>query len=60
MLLFRAITWFLPIPLGAGCLLFWRANTSWRRTLDERREWSEARAAKRQRTSPKNVRTSDT
>ena len=59
-LLFRAITWFLPIPLGAGCLLFWRANTSWRRTLDERREWQEARTAGRQRTSPKKVRTSET
>ena len=39
-LVFRAITWVLPIPLGAGCLLFWRANHSWRRTLEEREEWA--------------------
>ena len=28
--LFRAATWFLPIPLGAGTYLFWRANKSWK------------------------------
>jgi len=59
-LVFRAITWALPIPLGAGCLLFWRANHSWRRTLEEREDWAAARAARRQRTSRKNVRTSET
>jgi putative heme transporter len=44
-LLFRALTWFAPIPLGIGCWLFWRANTSWRMTIDERRgrfPWIEA------------------
>jgi len=58
-LLFRAITWALPIPLGAACLLFWRANHSWRRTLEEREDWAAARK-KGQRTSRKNVRTSET
>jgi putative heme transporter len=29
-LLFRALTWFVPIPLGIGCYAFWRTNTSWR------------------------------
>jgi uncharacterized protein (TIRG00374 family) len=36
-LLFRAITYFLPIPLGVGTWLFWRRNTSWRKTSEERR-----------------------
>jgi uncharacterized protein (TIRG00374 family) len=36
-LLYRALTWLLPIPLGLGCWVFWRTNTSWRRTIDERR-----------------------
>jgi putative heme transporter len=36
-LLFRALTWFAPIPLGVGCWLFWRSNTSWRMTIEERR-----------------------
>jgi uncharacterized membrane protein YbhN (UPF0104 family) len=35
-LLFRALTWFLPLPLGLGAWLFWQSNTSWRRTVDER------------------------
>jgi len=35
-LLFRALTWFLPIPLGLGAWLFWRSNTSWRHTLPDR------------------------
>jgi uncharacterized protein (TIRG00374 family) len=36
-LLYRALTWLLPIPLGLVCWVFWRTNTSWRRTIDERR-----------------------
>jgi putative heme transporter len=36
-LLYRALTWLLPIPLGVGCWLFWRANTSWRRSIEDRR-----------------------
>ena len=40
-LLFRALTWFLPIPLGLGAWVFWRSNTSWRRTVPERRAWLE-------------------
>jgi putative heme transporter len=35
-LVYRALTWFLPIPLGAGCWVFWRWNRSWRRTVDQR------------------------
>ncbi|RFU23219.1 lysylphosphatidylglycerol synthase transmembrane domain-containing protein [Geodermatophilus marinus] len=30
-LLFRALTYVLPIPLGLGTYVFWRANRSWRR-----------------------------
>jgi uncharacterized protein (TIRG00374 family) len=30
-LLFRFISFVMPIPIGAGCYLFWRSNTSWRR-----------------------------
>jgi putative heme transporter len=29
-LVYRALTWLLPIPLGIGCWMFWRLNTSWR------------------------------
>jgi uncharacterized membrane protein YbhN (UPF0104 family) len=29
-LVFRAITFLLPVPLGAVCYLIWRANRSWR------------------------------
>ena len=29
-LVYRALTWLLPIPLGVGCWMFWRINTSWR------------------------------
>ena len=36
-LLYRALTWLLPIPLGVACWLFWRANTSWRRSIEDRR-----------------------
>ena len=38
-LLYRGLTWFVPIPLGIGCWLFWRTNTSWRRSIAERRAW---------------------
>jgi uncharacterized protein (TIRG00374 family) len=30
-LLFRALTYVLPIPFGLGCYLFWKRNRSWRR-----------------------------
>jgi uncharacterized protein (TIRG00374 family) len=36
-LVYRALTWFAPIPLGAMAWMFWRSNTSWRRSIDERR-----------------------
>jgi uncharacterized protein (TIRG00374 family) len=29
-LLFRALTFVLPIPIGLGCYLFWKRNKSWR------------------------------
>jgi uncharacterized protein (TIRG00374 family) len=29
-LLYRALTYLLPIPVGAGCYVFWRLNHSWR------------------------------
>ncbi len=29
-LVYRALTWLLPIPLGVGCWVFWRMNRSWR------------------------------
>ncbi len=35
-LLYRALTYALPIPLGALALLWWRLNRSWRRTPAER------------------------
>jgi putative heme transporter len=35
-LVFRALTWLLPVPLGAGTWLFWRANHTWRQTVEER------------------------
>ena len=38
-LLYRALTWLLPVPLGVGTWLFWRANHSWRQTLEERQAW---------------------
>lgn len=37
-LLFRALTWFLPIPLGLLAGVFWRTNQSWRHTVDQRRQ----------------------
>jgi uncharacterized protein (TIRG00374 family) len=30
-LVFRALTYVLPIPIGLGTYLFWRRNRSWRR-----------------------------
>jgi putative heme transporter len=30
-LVFRALTYVLPIPLGLACYLFWKRNRSWRR-----------------------------
>jgi uncharacterized membrane protein YbhN (UPF0104 family) len=30
-LIFRALTFVLPIPLGLATYVFWRRNTSWRR-----------------------------
>ena len=30
-LVFRALTYVLPIPIGMGTYLFWRHNRSWRR-----------------------------
>lgn len=30
-LVFRALTYVLPIPLGLGAYVFWRRNSSWRR-----------------------------
>ena len=43
-LIYRALTFLLPIPIGAGCYVFWRVNKSWRRTPEER-----ARTSKRPR-----------
>jgi uncharacterized protein (TIRG00374 family) len=30
-LVYRALTFVLPVPLGLGCYLFWKRNHSWRR-----------------------------
>jgi uncharacterized membrane protein YbhN (UPF0104 family) len=38
-LVYRGLTWFVPIPLGIGCWLFWRTNRSWRRTVSARQQW---------------------
>ncbi len=35
-LVFRAITYFMPIPLGASAYVLWRRNTSWRKMPEER------------------------
>jgi uncharacterized membrane protein YbhN (UPF0104 family) len=35
-LLFRAITYALPVPLGAGSYLVWRGNRTWRMSREER------------------------
>jgi len=36
-LVYRALTWFAPIPLGTVSWLLWRTNSSWRQTVDQRR-----------------------
>lgn len=38
-LVFRAITYFFPIPLGALAYVVWRRNTTWRKTVEQRRTW---------------------
>jgi putative heme transporter len=35
-LLYRALTWFAPIPLGISGWVFWRSNKSWRHSVQER------------------------
>ena len=35
-LVFRAVTYLLPIPLGAIAYVVWRRNTTWRKTSEER------------------------
>jgi uncharacterized protein (TIRG00374 family) len=37
-LVFRAITYALPIPLGAGAYVIWRRNQSWRMSEEQRDE----------------------
>ncbi len=37
-LVYRALTWFAPIPLGTVSWLFWRAKSSWRHTVEQRRD----------------------
>jgi uncharacterized membrane protein YbhN (UPF0104 family) len=37
-LLFRAVTYFIPIPLGALSYVFWDRNKSWRKTSGDRAE----------------------
>jgi uncharacterized membrane protein YbhN (UPF0104 family) len=34
-LVFRFITYFLPIPFGAAAYLYWRHNRSWREEAPE-------------------------
>ena len=41
-LLYRALTWLIPIPLGVLCWMFWRSNTSWRRSPGTRPTWRHA------------------
>jgi uncharacterized protein (TIRG00374 family) len=36
-LVYRALTWFAPIPLGIVAWSFWRSNRSWRSSVDQRR-----------------------
>jgi uncharacterized membrane protein YbhN (UPF0104 family) len=38
-LLYRGLTWLLPVPLGVGCWIFWRGNRTWRSTLEARHAW---------------------
>jgi len=40
-LLFRAITYLLPIPLGSASYVYWRANGSWRMSEERRAEMSD-------------------
>ena len=40
-LVYRALTWFVPIPLGIVSWLFWRSNHSWKRSIDSRLEPAE-------------------
>lgn len=35
-LVFRAVTFFIPIPLGAAAYSYWRRNTGWRKTPEQR------------------------
>ena len=44
-LVFRAITFVLPIPLGAMAYLIWRRNTSWRRSVPNGHEVDEGSRA---------------
>jgi uncharacterized protein (TIRG00374 family) len=44
-LVYRALTWFVPIPLGMVSWLFWRSNRSWRRTTEERQAEEDPDAA---------------
>jgi uncharacterized membrane protein YbhN (UPF0104 family) len=37
-LVFRAITFLLPVPLGAASYLIWRANSSWRKSTPSNHE----------------------
>ena len=41
-LLYRALTWLVPIPLGVLCWMFWRSNSSWRRAPGSRPRWRHA------------------
>ena len=51
-LLYRALTWLAPIPLGVLCWMFWRSNTSWRRLPGERPGWRHAVAGSQSDVSP--------
>lgn len=50
-LVFRAATYLLPIPLGLGAYAFWRANRSWRMSESERRKIGSLRADEREMVS---------
>jgi uncharacterized membrane protein YbhN (UPF0104 family) len=34
-LVFRALTFFLPVPLGAGAFVVWRAKKSWLKAVPD-------------------------
>jgi len=36
-LLYRGLTWLLPVPLGVGAWMFWRVHKSWLHSPEERR-----------------------